>query len=189
MSFLNFSEAADVAFAFLRSSALSDGEVADLGDAHLRESLAEEETHLYFEVLWAATAGFRLRSDFLPGVFLPGVVAAAADDNVEAAVALTSEGDGGFSSTPPTPCLLFTHVNWDVLGKVAPTLRRWLLEGCFDGLTSGADNGVATLVEVDGVAASWLVLQIVEGFACRRRELMDEAATGETSFCFSSTSR
>lgn len=185
-SFLPFS------VAFLRSSAPSAGGVAAaLGDAHLRKTLAEEETHLYLEVLWAAAARLRLRSDFLPGVFLPG--AAVAADDVEAAAvaaALTGRGDG-FSSTPPTPCLFFTQVNWDFLGKAAPTWR-------FDDLTIGAaDSGVLTPDEVDGVAASRLVLPMIEALPSpetsfcshfrepRRSRWCWEVAADETAACFS----
>lgn len=179
------------------------GGVAGLGDAGLREILApaEEETHLYLEVFGAAVTGLRLRRDFLPGVFLATAATGRLPlpvwaDDVDAAATLTGEGDtrlACFCSAPPSSCLFFTQVNWDVLTNAAPTWSRLLRqaslqEGSFDDLGNGAAGGLAILAEADGLAAflvSLIVLLMSKALVCRFWGLIDEGAARETFFGFS----
>lgn len=111
-----------------------------LGDSGFRDVLAwapaEEETHLYLEVLGATVTGLSFRGNFLAGVLLLTVnegelplATSAFKTDVGATVTAFPVGVEielpCLGSTPPT-FWLFTQVNLDFFKKDPPTCA-WLV--------------------------------------------------------------
>ena len=177
------------------------GRVRTFGDRGFRDVLvwapAEEETHLYLEVLWAMVTGLSFRGIFLTGVLLLD----GGELPLEALEAEAWETDTTFPwdeetelaclDSSPAAIWLFTHVNLDFFWKDLLTWawlvweERWV-EGCFTNSdTAGGSNGTSPVVGTTGVGLL-LGLLIREGLICTWVLIFTEAGASEETPAISS---
>lgn len=141
--FFNFTGGVEPGLSFFAASPFSTtfcGRVRAFGDSGFLDVLAwapaDEETHLYLEVLGATITGLSFRGNFLAGVLLLtaaiGELSLAAppfDPNTGATVTTLPAGEEmelPCLGSPPPVLWFFTQVNLDFFKKGAPT-RAWLV--------------------------------------------------------------